>query len=264
MTAPTRRTPGCSRRPHGWQLLAVVVSVAAACPALSQVRPPGTGLSAGEGAGILSDVSTNVGAGSRPMSDGSLTIGEASGGPVRSGPVRDPNTRGMLSGPVSSMSQGPVYQPGRSLSSGSMTEASAGTVKQDSDHPLGTRISDPLRELGPLQEQMRARRLLAEQAALSGAMQPAVDDEHALPDEAVHELPADVGAAALPHEASADGDDAAWHGGEELADRDAEPIDDVEESDLPDAIAHPDPAAIEHADSKAVQPDSEAAAEAIE
>lgn len=213
MAAATRDAIRGTCRPHGGLLLAVVALLATCGPALSQVRQPGEGISAGEGAGILSDVSTNIGAGSRSMHDGALTIGETSGGPVRSGPVRDPNTRGMLSGPVSSMSRGPVYERRGSLSGGSMTEASAGTVKQDSSHPLGTRISDPLRELGPLQEQMRAKRQLAEQAALQGAMQPAVDATLEMP----ADLPDDLAELDVPYDEPLAADDAVQHEGGEPA-----------------------------------------------
>jgi hypothetical protein len=143
--------------------------------ALGQVRNPEDALSAGDGSGPLSDVSTNVGDGSRAVHDGAQTIGETSAGSVRSaGPVSGAGSRSMLSGPVSSLSRGPMSEPRPPLSGGSMTEASAGTVKQDSSHGLGTRISDPLRELGPLQEQMRARRQQAEQAAVQAATEPAV------------------------------------------------------------------------------------------
>jgi hypothetical protein len=158
----------------------VVAGLFLAGSALAQVRQPGESLSAGEGAGPLSDVSTNVGHGSRAVHDEAQTLGETSGGPVRSGPISDWNTRSMLSGPVSSMSQGPVYEPRPSLSGGSVTEASAGAVKHDVTSPLGTRISDPLRELGPLQEQMRARRQQAEQEALGRAVEPAVPPAEAI------------------------------------------------------------------------------------
>lgn len=151
----------------------LVLAGSVASSTLAQVRQPGESLSAGDGAGLLSDVSTNVGHGSLSVHDGAQTLGETSGGSVRSaGPVSDMDTRSMLSGPVSSMSRGPVYEP-RSLSGGSITEASAGAVKHDITNPLGTRISDPLRELGPLQEQMRARRQQAEQDALQRAVEPA-------------------------------------------------------------------------------------------
>lgn len=173
-----------------------------ASTALAQVRQPGETLSAGGGAGLLSDVSTNVGDGSRPVHDGAETLGETSGGPVRSGPVSDWNTRSMLSGPVSSMSQGPMYQRSPSLSGGSITEASAGAVKHDITSPLGSRISDPLRELGPLQEQMRARRQQAEQEALRRAVEPAAPPAEASAADAAALAAAAAEAAAIDADAN--------------------------------------------------------------
>jgi hypothetical protein len=154
--------------------LLIVLLACLVLPALAraQVRQPGAALSAGEGSGTLSDVSTNVGHDSRPM-HGGPTVGESSGGPIGSDPVSDARTRSMLSGPVSSISSGPMRAPRAPLSGGSVSAASAGAVKHDSSSPLGTRISDPLRELSALQEQMRARREQAEHAALVGATEPA-------------------------------------------------------------------------------------------
>ena len=63
----------------------------------------------------------------------------------------------MLSGPVSEVSRGPVAS-GRTMTSGSVHSISAGAVKKDIDRPLGERISDPLTELEPLQETLRALR----------------------------------------------------------------------------------------------------------
>ena len=63
----------------------------------------------------------------------------------------------MLSGPVSDVSRGPVTI-GRAMTSGSVHSISAGAVKKDIDRPLGERISDPLTELEPLQETLRAVR----------------------------------------------------------------------------------------------------------
>lgn len=174
----------------------------------AQVRQPGESLSAGDGAGPLSDVSTNVGHDSLSVHDGAQTLGETSGGSVRSGPVSDLDTRSMLSGPVSSMSKGPVYEPRPSLSGGSITEASAGAVKHDITSPLGTRISDPLRELGPLQEQMRARRQQAEQEALQRAVEPAAPPADATAVDAAA-LDAAAAEAAAIDAAAADADAAA-------------------------------------------------------
>jgi hypothetical protein len=179
-----------SRGLQGIALLAVVSAFGAVPPAAAQVRQPDETISAGEGAGTLSDVSRPVGDGSRSVHDGARTIGEASDGSMHSGPVRDGRTRSMLSGPVSEISRGPMYQPQPSLSGGSVTEASAGAVKHDIASPLGERISQPLRELAPLQQQMRERRQRAEQAALAGVTEPAaapidataVRDEAAVPE----------------------------------------------------------------------------------
>jgi hypothetical protein len=103
---------------------------------------------------------------------GAGTVGEGSHGSMHSRPVRDPGTRGMLSGPVSELSRGPVYQPQRPRYGDSISETSAGAVKHDTASPLGERISQPLRELGPLQEEMRRRREQAERAALTAATEP--------------------------------------------------------------------------------------------
>jgi hypothetical protein len=124
-------------------------------PAGAQVRDPEDTLSAGERSGSISDVSRPLGPDSKAVHDDALTIGETSGGPVRSGPVRGPGTRSMLSGPVSESSQGPMTHERALRSGGSITEASAGAVKHDLAAPLGERISQPLRELRPLQERLR-------------------------------------------------------------------------------------------------------------
>jgi hypothetical protein len=123
--------------------------------ASAQVRDPEDTLSAGERSGSISDVSRPLGPDSKAVHDGALTIGETSGGPVRSGPVRGPGTRSMLSGPVSESSRGPMTHERALRSGGSITEASAGAVKHDIAAPLGERISQPLRELRPLQERLR-------------------------------------------------------------------------------------------------------------
>jgi hypothetical protein len=127
-------------------------------PLLAQVRDPEDTLSAGEGSGPLSEISRPVGEG-LAVHDGALTIGETSGGPVRSGPVRDARTRSMLSGPVSEVSVGSMTHFRGLTGGGSIAENSAGAVKHDVAAPLGERISRPLRELGPLQDHLRARRL---------------------------------------------------------------------------------------------------------
>jgi hypothetical protein len=164
--------------------------------ARAQVRDPQNAISAGEHAGPLSDVSRPLHDDSVSVYDG-LSIGETSGGPVYSGAMRDAAVRGMLSGAVSDISAGPMRQPQLPLSGGAMTEASMGAVKHDIDSPLGERISEPLRELGPLQEALRARRNAAEQA-LESATEPALSpaDDAALAIEAARRA-----AAAAPADA---------------------------------------------------------------
>lgn len=145
-------------------------------PAGAQVRTPGRG-AVSEDAGPLGDDSGPVGAGSRSMYEG-RTIGESSGsaspdGHPGGGPVRDRRTRSMRSGPVSSMSSGPMTQPRTLPDGGSITESSAGAVKHDVDQPLGSRISQPLRELAPLQAQLRELREHGSDAAVAAAQAPA-------------------------------------------------------------------------------------------
>ena len=192
----------------GTALLVVATVLGAGGSALAQVHQPGQTLSAGQRSGPLSEVSRPLVDDSPPVHEGTQTLGETSGGPVHSGPVRDSDTRSMLSGPVSDASLGPVMEPRPPITSGSVTEASAGAVKHDIDSPLGERISSPLRELGPLQQAMRERREAAEQAVLEGATQPAAPPLEAVPppDAAA---PATEEGAPIPNEAAAPPDAAA-------------------------------------------------------
>jgi hypothetical protein len=79
----------------------------------------------------------------------------------------------MLSGPVSSMSSGSMRGANAPRQGGSVAEASAGAVKHDRDQPLGTRISQPVRELAPLQQQLRQVREQGNAAAIAAAGAPA-------------------------------------------------------------------------------------------
>lgn len=109
----------------------------------------------------------------RSMHDGGGgTIGEADQSTHGSRSVRDATTRGMLSGPVSSMSSGSMRDANAPRQGGSVAEASAGAVKHDSDQPLGTRISQPVRELGPLQQHLRQMREQGAAAAMAAAGAP--------------------------------------------------------------------------------------------
>ena len=142
----------------------------------AQVRQPEDTVSAGEGAGPISDISGGpVHDGSAAMHDGAQPLGDSSG-PVHSGPVRDATTRSMRSGPVSEISSGPMTERRPPITSGAVEEASAGAVTHDIDSPLGERISQPLRELEPLRQQMRAQRERAEHAALLAASAPSAVD----------------------------------------------------------------------------------------
>jgi len=175
-----------------------------ALPVHAQVRTPGRG-AVSEDAGPLGDDSGPVGEGSRGMYEG-RTIGESSGSaPGNSrvgGSVRDKNTRSMRSGPVASMSSGPMTQPRTLPDGGSITENSAGAVKHDIDQPLGSRISQPIRELAPLQAHLRELREHGSDAAVAAAEAPASaepppeleEDEAAAPEAALDAAPDDSAA----------------------------------------------------------------------
>ncbi|MDX2169328.1 MAG: hypothetical protein SF182_19815 [Deltaproteobacteria bacterium] len=170
-----------------------------ALPASAQIRTPFAG-AVSENEGPIGEDSRTIGEVSKPVGDG-LTIGETSGGPIGSGPVSDMNTRSMLSGPVSSMSRGPV-SAGRPMTGGpSITEASAGAVKHDIDMPLGERISAPLRELAPLQQQLKRLRVEGDAAAVEAAAAPVsvpVEEEPPIDFDALDEVTADEPVNALP------------------------------------------------------------------
>lgn len=164
---------------------ATTAALVLAATATAQMRNPDETISAGENAGTLSDVSGPLKDDSAPVY-GSGTVGELSVGTVRSGPVSELDSRSMHSGPVSDVSMGPMREPRPPLASGSMTEWSSGAVKQNITDPLGTQISEPIRELRPLQNAMRAQREQAQAEALTGA--PAAelspDEEAAMRQEA--------------------------------------------------------------------------------
>ena len=165
----------------------LILALALALPAAAQVRTPGNS-AVSEHAGPIGGDSRPVGEGSRAMRDGSRPIGESSSAPSISGrlggSVRDASTRSMHSGPVSSLSRGSMTQPRTLPDGGSMTEHSAGAVKHDIDRPLGSRISEPLRELAPLQAQLRAVREQGAAAAVAAAAAPVAAEPDLLPIEA--------------------------------------------------------------------------------
>lgn len=166
-----------------WLILAALL---AALPAAAQVRTPGAS-AVSEHSGPIGADSGPVGEGSLSMHDGARTIGESSSGSSiggrLGGSVRDASTRSMRSGPVSSLSAGSMTQPRTLPDGGSMTAHSAGAVKHDIDRPLGSRISEPLRELAPLQAQLRALRERGAAAAVAAAAAPVASDPEPLSDE---------------------------------------------------------------------------------
>jgi hypothetical protein len=167
------------------------VAIAWAVPRIShaQVREPGETQSAGEHAGSLGDISRPLGDVSSAVGDGSQTIGESSAGSIGTDapPVHVPYERTVLSGPVSSISRGPVDAIPASIAL-AVEEASTGAVKQDAASPLGEQISEPLRELAPLRDQMRKQREEALRLALQQPPPGATTDAQ----------PAPVGAAEPP------------------------------------------------------------------
>ena len=143
--------------------LALVVSCLGAAlhfPALGQVGANPVG----QGSGPLRDLSTNVRAGSGTVR------GSVSDAPINAGALSDRSVRGsvtgnVVSGPVSEISAGAVTASRPVAGGGSVAGASVGAVKKDTGSPLGAMISQPLRELGPLQEQLRAIQPLPRNAA---------------------------------------------------------------------------------------------------
>jgi hypothetical protein len=109
----------------------------------------------GQDSGPLRELSTNVRAGSGPVR-GSVGNAPSNAGALRDRSVRGSVTGDVLSGPVSDSSAGAVTAGRPVAGGGSVAEVSVGAVKKDTDRPLGEMISQPLRELGPLQEQLRA------------------------------------------------------------------------------------------------------------
>lgn len=173
---PTSEPECRSATPLATTAIAAVFALAlASLPARAQVREPHHTITAGEGAAKLSEVSRSVGEDSPSVHDPfSTTVGEASIGTVRSGPVSGMGSRSMKSGPVSDISRGPITSQRRAaITSGAVTELSAGAVKHDIAKALGERISQPLHELAPLQQEIRRRREQAELAAIAGLGQPA-------------------------------------------------------------------------------------------
>lgn len=152
----------------------------------SSARAQLTGDPVHDRSGSLSNLSTNVGAGSAPVHERGRSVRESSRLRLGGNPVRGSVTGDLRSGPVSELSVGPVTASHPVTGGGSVTESSAGAVKKDINSPLGELISEPLTDLGPLQEQLRAvqpvprqtpmpsERLADEEAATQAVVEQAV------------------------------------------------------------------------------------------
>jgi hypothetical protein len=124
----------------------------------------------GAGSGPLSEISRPLRDGSGSVHDG-RSVRDGSVGSMISGPVRGERRVGMLSGPVSDISVGPVTSGRPMTGGGSMSENSAGAVKQELDPSFGEQVYDLQRTLGPLQEQLRLQAEADAAAALDAAPQ---------------------------------------------------------------------------------------------
>lgn len=122
--------------------------------AATQAQLPGEPVH--QGTGPVSELSTHVGAGSGPVRGAGGSLRQGAPGQLSGRSVRGSVTGDVTSGPLSDISADAVTSSVPVTGGGSVGDASVGAVMKDAASPLGERISDPLRELGPLQEQLRA------------------------------------------------------------------------------------------------------------
>ena len=101
--------------------------------------------------------------GSRALGDGAGSVGDASRGGVRSGPlrdisrpVRDGRGTGMLSGPVSELSGGPISGGHSVYGNGAIGAGSRGAVTQDGARPMHMERPVTAGELEQLEQDLRA------------------------------------------------------------------------------------------------------------
>ena len=106
--------------------------------------------------GPLSDLSTNVGDNSGPVYQPGSSITEGNASRLSGNPVRGSVSADLVSGPVSDISVGPVTANLPVTGGGPVEASSAGSVKKDIASPLGEMISEPLHDLGLLQQELRA------------------------------------------------------------------------------------------------------------
>lgn len=178
-------------------------------PALAQTA----GQPVGQGSGPLSELSTNVGAGSGSVRDSNgrpgINPGRLGGNSVRGSVAGD-----IVSGPVSDISVGSVGAGRTVTGGGSVGQASVGAVKKDIASPLGEMISEPLRELGPLQDQLRALQPLPRNGSSPDEVAPPAEDAAGTDDTAdstsPHQEPAeetDLAEGSIEPEATPEPDD---------------------------------------------------------
>ncbi len=143
--------------------------------------------------GPLSERSTNVGAGSGPIYEPGRSVSESSAGPLSGDSVRGSATGTVISGPVSEFSSGAVTEHVPVSGGGSVETATVGSVKKDLASPLGQMTSEPVSDLRPLQEQLRAIQPLPRNAPPvdeSTTEEPAAD-QPAAPDVTTQEIQAE-------------------------------------------------------------------------
>lgn len=128
----------------------------------------------GQGSGPVRGLSTNAGNGSGPVRG---SVGSSwNAGPLSGSPVRGSVTGDVLSGTPSDISVGPATADNPMAGGGSVGQASAGAVKKNIDSPLGEMISAPLRDLGPLQDRLRAIQPLPRDASAPDGGAPSAED----------------------------------------------------------------------------------------
>jgi len=140
-----------------------------------------------DGARPLSDVSAPVSENSTNVSTGSGSVRDGSVGSMHSDSVHGSSVGSVRSGPISDFSVGPVSGSGGLVSAPdvmSVGESSVGAVKKDLASPLGERISEPLHELGTLQEQLRQIKPLPRTTTNPSAQHPRTEAMPAAPPEA--------------------------------------------------------------------------------
>jgi hypothetical protein len=138
-------------------LLCAALALAAA-PAFAQVK----GHPVKEGSGPLREISTNAGSGSPPVYAPDRSLRAGSAGPLSGRAVAEATTGTVTSGTFSDVSTGPVTAHLGVSGGGPPGDASVGAVTRDANAPLRASrplpavAAEPVYDLGPLQQQLRA------------------------------------------------------------------------------------------------------------